>query len=100
MQALHQHGIVPSMSRPANPYDNATCESFLKTLKREQINAHSYRDFVELERGLEEFIDRYYNRIRLHSSLNYQTPEGFEKHAEQGRSDAPRRGPMLTFFGT
>ena len=60
------HGILPSMSRPANPYDNAFCESFIKTLKRE-LNAH-----------LEEFIDQYYNRLRLHSALGYMSPEEFE----------------------
>jgi putative transposase len=45
MEALREHRMVPSMSRPANPYDNATCESFLRTLKREEINATAYRDF-------------------------------------------------------
>jgi putative transposase len=100
MQALHEHGMVPSMSRPANPYDNATCESFLKTLKREEINASTYRDFAQLEQGLREFIEQYYNRFRLHSALRYQTPEGFEKQPAQSGSEATRRGPMVTFFGT
>jgi putative transposase len=44
MQTLWKHGMFPSMSRPGNPYDNATCESFLKTLKREEIHATTYRD--------------------------------------------------------
>jgi putative transposase len=100
MKALHEHGMVPSMSRPASPYDNATCESFLKTLKREEINASTYRDFAQLEHGLREFIEQYYNRLRLHSALRYQTPEGFEKQAAQSGSEATRRGPMVTFFGT
>jgi putative transposase len=59
------------MSRPANPYDNATCESFLKTLKREEIRTTDYRDFEELNGRIEEFIERYYNRWRLHSALSY-----------------------------
>jgi putative transposase len=76
---LQQHQIIPSMSRPANPYDNASCESFMKTLKREEIYAGEYRDLENLRQHLEEFIDRYYNRVRLHSSLGYQPPEEFEQ---------------------
>jgi len=75
---LNLHGILPSMSRPANPYDNAFCESFIKTLKREQIYAHQYQYIDELSAQLEEFIDRYYNRLRLHSALGYKSPEEFE----------------------
>jgi hypothetical protein len=72
------HGILPSMSRPANPYDNAFCESFIKTLKREQIWASKYHYIDQLNAHLEEFIDQYYNRLRLHSALGYKTPEEFE----------------------
>ncbi len=75
---LEIHGILPSMSRPANPYDNAFCESFIKTLKREQIYAHKYQYIDELNAHLEEFIEQYYNRLRLHSALGYKTPEEFE----------------------
>ena len=75
---LHSHGILPSMSRPANPYDNAFCESFIKTLKREEIDAHKYQHIEELDAHLQEFIDQYYNRFRLHSALGYRTPEEFE----------------------
>ncbi len=75
---LEIHGILPSMSRPANPYDNAFCESFIKTLKREQIWANKYHYIDELNAHLEQFIDRYYNRLRLHSALGYRTPQEFE----------------------
>jgi putative transposase len=75
---LNIHGIVPSMSRPGNPYDNAFCESFMKTLKREQISASKYQYIDELNAHIEEFIDQYYNRLRLHSALGYRTPEEFE----------------------
>jgi transposase InsO family protein len=75
---LGQQQIVPSMSRPANPYDNAACESFMKTLKREEINAGAYLDLEDLRQHLEEFIDRYYNQVRLHSALGYQPPAEFE----------------------
>jgi len=75
---LKLHGMVRSMSRPANPYDNANCESFIKTLKREEIYANKYRDLEDLHSHIEEFIDGYYNQKRLHSALGYQTPEEFE----------------------
>jgi len=75
---LEQHQMIPSMSRPANPYDNASCESFIKTLKREEIDANRYRDLGHLRRHIEGFIEQYYNRMRLHSALGYRPPEEFE----------------------
>ena len=66
------------MSRPANPYDNASCESVIKTLKREEIDANRYRDLGHLRRNIEGFIEQYYNRVRLHSALGYRPPEEFE----------------------
>ncbi len=83
MRLLRIHGILPSMSQPANPYDNAFCESFIKTLKREQIWASKYQYIDELNAHLEEFIDQYYNRLRLHSALGYKTPEEFEAACPQ-----------------
>jgi len=56
-------------SLPANPYDSASCESFIKTLKREEIYANKYRDLEDLHSHIEEFIDGYYNQKRLHSAL-------------------------------
>jgi putative transposase len=92
--------MLPSMSRPANPYGNATCESFLKMLKREEIYGSAYRDFEDLNRGLEQFIEEYYNRCRLHSALGYRSPEGFEDDAAQAEHQAVPSGPIVTFFGT
>jgi putative transposase len=66
--------MVPSMSRPANPYDNASCESFIKTLKREEIYTNKYEDLEHLRTNIEEFIEEYYNRQRLHSALGYRSP--------------------------
>jgi len=80
--ALGSYGIWPSMSRPANPYDNAQCESFIKTLKREEIYAHRYQDMADLRAHIEQFIEQYYNRQRLHSALGYRTPEEFETAAQ------------------
>lgn len=76
---LLEHGIEPSMSRAGNPYDNAKCESFIKTLKQEEIYTRQYRDRTDLEAHIGEFLDRYYNRRRLHSALGYRTPEQFEQ---------------------
>jgi len=76
---LKAHEMVPSMSRPANPYDNAACESFMKTLKQEEIDCGDYQSLEDLATHLEEFIDHYYNRVRLHSALGYRTPEEFER---------------------
>jgi transposase InsO family protein len=78
---LEASQMTPSMSRPGNPYDNAACESFMKTLKQEEIYCNRYADFTELSAHLEEFIDTYYNRQRLHSALGYRTPEEFEQDA-------------------
>ena len=80
---LLEHGIQPSMSRAGNPYDNAKCESFMKTLKQEEIYTRRYRDRVDLEAHIGEFIERYYNRRRLHSALGYRTPEQFEYSLHQ-----------------
>jgi transposase InsO family protein len=79
VRLLKKHQIVPSMSRPGNPYDNASCETFFRTLKREEIYANRYVDLEHLRANIEEFIDHYYNRYRLHSALGYRTPEEFER---------------------
>ena len=97
-QVLASHGILPSMSRPANPYDNASCESFMRTLKREEIYAGSYRDLDDLRAHLEEFIDRYYNRIRLHSALGYRPPEEFEQAAPSPACAASSGAASMSFF--
>jgi len=87
---LEKFGMVPSMSRPANPYDNASCESFIKTLKREEICANKYDNLEHLRANIEEFIEQYYNRQRLHSALGYRSPEEFERQNERGNSaDSP-----------
>ena len=78
VEVLNAHQITPSMSRPANPYDNAFCESFMKTLKHEEIYCTEYRDAEDLRAHIQKFIDDYYNRLRLHSALGYRTPEEFE----------------------
>ena len=96
---LQAHGILPSMSRPANPYDNASCESFMRTLKREEIYASSYRDLEDLRTHVEDFIECYYNQCRLHSALDYRPPEEFELLAQAATSQAGRSAAArMSFF--
>jgi putative transposase len=95
VQVLLAQQIIPSMSRPANPYDNASCESFMKTLKREEIYANDYVDLEHLRRHIETFIEDYYNRCRLHSALAYQPPEEFEQQLESTTISA---GATMSFF--
>jgi putative transposase len=87
---LRKHGATCSMSRVGNPYDNARCESFLKTLKQEEIYCHEYRDLDELRAHSSAFIDGYYNRQRLHSALGYVSPEVFEQANEHSAGPAAR----------
>jgi transposase InsO family protein len=77
-RALRAAGLVASMSRKANCYDNATMEAFWSTLKLELIYRQPFEDCSQLRRGLFEYIEVFYNRQRLHSSLDYRTPAGFE----------------------
>jgi putative transposase len=77
-KVLDEHQIIASMSRLANPWDNAKCESFMKTLKLEEIHANEYRGIDDLRKNVSKFVDVYYNTQRLHSALGYRTPEQFE----------------------
>jgi putative transposase len=75
---LTQHGIQISMSRKGNPYDNARTESFMKTLKYEEVYRQEYRDLPDALRSLRRFIEKVYNEKRLHSALGYLPPAEFE----------------------
>ena len=86
MALLREYGIIPSMSRAANPYDNAVCESFMKTLKAEEITCNEYSGLEDLQLHLDEFISGYYNQVRLHSALQYRSPGEFED-TETGTSE-------------
>lgn len=76
---LADHGIVCSMSRRANCWDNSCVESFFSTLKRELPNDHAFRDHREVETAVFEYIDAFYNTRRPHSALDYRTPNAYEK---------------------
>ncbi len=91
-------GIVPSMSRISCPYDNAMAESFMKTLKSEQVEGQIYRDLAHAQGDIRGFIEQVYNRHRLHSALAYRSPQEFETWennrahplaATQNPADAP-----------
>lgn len=80
---LKQHQAAISMSRKGNPYDNAACESFMKTLKYEEVYRNEYRDFNEAHASIGEFLELVYNQKRLHSALGYVPPAEFERGTTQ-----------------
>jgi len=77
-QRLDARRIAISMSRVANPYDNAKAESFMKTLKAEEVNGKAYATIGQARRDIGQFIDTVYNTQRLHSALGYKPPVEFE----------------------
>jgi len=79
LRTLRSHGVIPSVSRPGTPYDNGNCERFFRTLKQEQINTKEYEDLEDLRLHIAEFINHYYNQLRLHSALGYLPPAEFER---------------------
>lgn len=87
---LAAHDIQPSMSRVGNPYDNAQAESFMKTLKHEEVDGRSYRDLEHAREAIGRFIEEVYNRQRLHSALAYRPPTEFEANLLQLAAAARR----------
>jgi len=88
---LKGNGIQISMSRKGNPWDNAQCESFMKTLKYEEVLRNEYRDLAEARASIVEFIDRVYNQKRLHSALGYLPPAEFEAQLAARNLEAAAR---------
>ena len=94
---LKAHQIVISMSRKANPWDNAECESFMKTLKYEEVLRNEYRDLAEALASIPRFLEKIYNQKRLHSALGYLPPAEFERNL-QINNRMPLRGSFLYEF--
>jgi putative transposase len=88
---LKTHQIAISMSRKANPWDNAACESFMKTLKYEEVLRNEYRDLAEARASIRQFLEKIYNQKRLHSALGYLPPAEFERTLEANNKDAAAR---------
>jgi transposase InsO family protein len=88
---LQHHGITVSMSRKGNPWDNAACESFMKTLKYEEVHRNEYRDLTEARASIREFLEKLYNQKRLHSALGYVPPAEFEANLAQAQKNAAAR---------
>jgi transposase InsO family protein len=82
-ERLAQHDVAVSMSRPGNPFDNAKAESFMKTLKAEEINARSFATIADARIRIDDFIANIYNTERLHSALGYRSPLEFEAQFAQ-----------------
>jgi putative transposase len=90
------------MSRPGCPYDNAMAESFMKTLKTEEVDGSAYRDLTDARQHIGDFVQAVYNRQRLHSALGYRSPEEFETdtqtypHLSTTRRPLPRPATTTT----
>jgi putative transposase len=87
---LEVYDVQASMSRIGNPYDNAKAESFMKTLKSEQVDGIHYRDADQARRSIGSFIEDVYNRKRLHSALGYRPPAEFEASLSPPVAAPPR----------
>lgn len=92
---LDAHSILASMSRPANPYDNAKAESFMKTLKQEEVDACLYRDCHHARKAIGHFLERIYNRRRLHSAIGYRSPAEFEADCKNRAAPPIQQRPHL-----
>jgi len=96
IRRLEAHGIQPSMSRAGCPYDNAMAESFMKTLKQEEVDGSAYRDLVHARSAIGLFIEEVYNDQRLHSALAYRSPVEFETRSEDGAAAQHPHPPVTT----
>jgi putative transposase len=86
-QMLKDNGITISMSRKGNPWDNAACESFMKTLKHEEVNRTEYRNLADARTRIGRFLESLYNDRRMHSSLDYRSPNEFESNLTTGLAE-------------
>ena len=97
VEELRWNGLQISMSRRGNVYDNAMMESFIKTLKWEEVYLWEYRTLADVESRLPYFIEEVYNRKRLHSALGYRPPNEFEELLQVTQNGVPTRQIALTY---
>ena len=88
-QLLTDNGITISMSRKGNPWDNAACESFMKTLKYEEVHRTEYRNLADARARIGRFLESIYNDRRMHSSLSYLSPSEFERSLATSGEEKP-----------
>ena len=110
VNCLKEHKMIISMSRKGNPYDNAFVESFIKTLKVEEVYLNEYRTFEDAYSNIWRFIETVYNKKRLHSSLGYRSPERFEMEVALNTVASHEKeyiqpletvsSPLVSFFST
>jgi putative transposase len=93
---LQSHGFLISMSRTGNPYDNATMESFFKTLKYEEVYLYEYETYADVLERIPYFIEAVYNQKRLHSGIGYRSPEEFESWLLNQKTTGEFRQTLLT----
>ncbi len=86
------------MSRKGNPWDNAACESFIKTLKYEEVLRNEYRDLAEARASIPEFLEKVCNQKRLHSALGYLPPVEFEAQLKAKNMEAAARQRVASVF--
>lgn len=91
VELLHKNGFHISCSRKGNPYDNAFAESFFKTLKSNEVDLQTYRDIWDVTDRVSEFLDDIYNERRVHSKLDYISPNEFEEKNEENKKNGKSR---------
>jgi transposase InsO family protein len=89
VEELKSNGFHLSCSRKGNPYDNAWSESFMKTLKNEEVYLGNYQTYLDVIDNVPRFLEEVYNKKRLHSSLGYLPPEEFEAIYGKSNEDQP-----------
>ena len=97
VQQLEKHQAILSMSGAGRPWENAYCESFMQTLKNEEINGTTYTSLEDLEARITEFIEKFYNSLRRHSALRYCSPDEFERAAQPSRIPPPYLQATVSF---